>query len=353
MSARLSRLRADYQKLREKLKDNPYISIKRSRGNPPEYYVIEYHIKGVSLSRTDSVVIENEHEVEIMLPRYYPRVSPKCRMRSPIFHPNIDELTICIGDRWAASETLAQLVVRIGEMIAYQSYNIKSPINKRAAKWAARNEHRFPIDSSYINFKEEFDKHQETKIEEIDIRLKKVNGQKEGVVIISEETRGPAQDKPPQKLVEGFKIDRCSNCLVDSSEETITRCVEGHLTCENCVVVCSRCLRRHCLSCTLYTCHECKELVCSACAALCPVCKRSYCKDHLRPCEHCGMLVCSKCLHRCSVCGKIVCRRHIKKCPGCSEFFCFDCASKGHVCNKSASENKRNNFLSGKEKKPG
>jgi hypothetical protein len=53
---------------------------------------------------------------------------------------------VCIGDFWAASEGLDDLIIRIGRMITYQEYNTKSPLNGLAAKWAAQNSHLLPID---------------------------------------------------------------------------------------------------------------------------------------------------------------------------------------------------------------
>jgi hypothetical protein len=44
---------------------------------------------------------------------------------TPVFHSNIDPQKICIGDHWSAGQSLAQLIARIGEMICYQSYNVK------------------------------------------------------------------------------------------------------------------------------------------------------------------------------------------------------------------------------------
>jgi hypothetical protein len=67
-------------------------------------------------------------------------------MLTPIFHPNFDESSICIGDFWAASEGLDDLIVRIGRMIAYKEYNTKSPLNGLAARWAAQNASRLPVD---------------------------------------------------------------------------------------------------------------------------------------------------------------------------------------------------------------
>lgn len=53
--------------------------------------------------------------------RDYPRRAPQCRMLTPVFHPNFDDSNVCIGDFWAASEGLDDLVVRIGRMIATRS----------------------------------------------------------------------------------------------------------------------------------------------------------------------------------------------------------------------------------------
>src|SRR6201986_4265521 len=71
-------------------------------------------------------------------------------MLTPVFHPNFDDISVCIGDFWAASESLDDLIVRIGPMISYQEYNTKSPLNGLAAKWAAQNSHLLPVDSRAI-----------------------------------------------------------------------------------------------------------------------------------------------------------------------------------------------------------
>ena len=82
----------------------------------------------------------------INLPGTYPRTPPHCRAITPVFHPNIAPHSICIGDHWAAGESLVNLIVRIGEMLAYQSYNVKSPLNGDAAQWAEKNKSRLPVD---------------------------------------------------------------------------------------------------------------------------------------------------------------------------------------------------------------
>jgi hypothetical protein len=67
-------------------------------------------------------------------------------MLTPIFHPNIAPHAICIGDHWSPGEPLWSIVARIGEMIAYQSYNTKSPLNGEAARWVDQHVDELPLD---------------------------------------------------------------------------------------------------------------------------------------------------------------------------------------------------------------
>jgi len=144
---RLRRLEADQEYMRERFHSFPLIQIVGMNGDPPEKYRIEYRVRGVARGHDGQTVYRDQHLVEIELTREYPRQSPKCKILTPIFHPNFDPATICVGDHWTAAERLADLVIRIGEMIAYQAYNIKSPLDGEAAMWADLNQAVFPIDS--------------------------------------------------------------------------------------------------------------------------------------------------------------------------------------------------------------
>ncbi|HOX06454.1 MAG TPA: ubiquitin-conjugating enzyme E2 [Planctomycetota bacterium] len=147
---RLRRLMADYKRFTEAFKDHPRISIRSVFGNPPEKYELEYKVKSL-VSRGGNIEIKDSHVVEICLPLGYPRQAPVCRMLTPVFHPNIAPHAICIGDHWAAGEALVHLVVRIGEMLAYQSYNIKSPLNGEAARWADTHRGQLPTDPADLS----------------------------------------------------------------------------------------------------------------------------------------------------------------------------------------------------------
>jgi ubiquitin-protein ligase len=145
-SPRIRRLLLDEQTLSTLLRDWPLIQIAGKAGIPPEIYRFTYNVRGLYVGAGGEILERDTHLMEVNLSLGYPRRAPQCRMLTPIFHPNFDDSMVCIGDFWAASEGLDDLIIRIGRMIAYQEYNTKSPLNGLAAKWAAQNAHLLPID---------------------------------------------------------------------------------------------------------------------------------------------------------------------------------------------------------------
>jgi ubiquitin-protein ligase len=150
LSPRIRRLKLDYDTLMQRFANWLLIQVSGTAGMPPEVYRISYQIKGLYVSPTGEILERDAHQLEVNLSLGYPRRAPQCRMLAPVFHPNFDEGSVCIGDFWAASEGLDDLIVRIGRMIAYQEYNTKSPLNGLAAKWAAQNASLLPIDTRNI-----------------------------------------------------------------------------------------------------------------------------------------------------------------------------------------------------------
>jgi ubiquitin-protein ligase len=146
LSPRVRRLKLDYELLSNRFRNWPLIQISGTAGMPPEVYRFTYHIKGLAVATNGDIVERDEHIMEVNLSLGYPRRPPHCRMLTPIFHPNFDASSVCIGDFWAASEGLDDLIVRVGRMIAYQEFNTKSPLNGLAAKWSAQHPELLPVD---------------------------------------------------------------------------------------------------------------------------------------------------------------------------------------------------------------
>lgn len=128
---------------------HPHIAVEPLGWEPPEQYRVTYRLVG---ARTDAdtgqPVTADKHVIVITLPANYPREKPYSTAETPVFHPNFgpnagDE--ICIGDYWTPTQTLVDIVVKVGEMLQYREYNVRSPLNAVAARWAARNEGIFPL----------------------------------------------------------------------------------------------------------------------------------------------------------------------------------------------------------------
>jgi len=150
LSPRIRRLKLDFDTLTARFAGWPVIQINGTAGMPPELYRFAYNVKGLYVSPAGQILEREVHVLEVNLSLGYPRRAPQCRMLTPVFHPNFDEASVCIGDFWAASEGLDDLVVRIGRMIAYQEYNTKSPLNGLAAKWAAEHLSLLPVDARNV-----------------------------------------------------------------------------------------------------------------------------------------------------------------------------------------------------------
>lgn len=214
-NVRLLRLQSDYETIRRLVNVHPHIRTEGILGNPPEIYRLFLSVRSLQ-QRGPKLSFVDEHRLEIRLPRGYPRDAPMCRMLTPVFHPNIAPHAVCITDNWTAAESLSSVVMRICEMLAFQSYNVKSPLNGEAAQWTEQHLNDLPTD------KHEF-------FLDLDQALE------------------------PHSVNE----KRCSNC--EALSTVLTYCGVGHALCEYCVVDCD-------------TCHESTVcLVCGSCSQCIPV----------------------------------------------------------------------------------
>jgi hypothetical protein len=72
-------------------------------------------------------------------------------MLSRIFHPNISADRIDIKEQWTPETSCAGLVIKICQMIVFQRYSIKAPLNKEAAQWAVENKKMLPLSAVDFN----------------------------------------------------------------------------------------------------------------------------------------------------------------------------------------------------------
>ncbi|MFQ6098883.1 MAG: ubiquitin-conjugating enzyme E2 [Armatimonadota bacterium] len=150
----IRRLIADYQKMMALDNQSDLVDIV-AYGNPPQQYVVTYHVTGLVWPfGTPAPQKVNHHQLEVYLHADYPRRPPRLRWLTEIFHPNILSASqnggVCIGN-WSPAESLADLVVRIGEMVQYKDYNVDDVLDERAADWARRSGQYLPIDEREID----------------------------------------------------------------------------------------------------------------------------------------------------------------------------------------------------------
>lgn len=143
MNPRLRRLAADYQAVRAEYSGHPHITVQPLGPEPPEVYRITFRVPGLRLQGDTPIGVE-EHQVEVRLPLSYPREGPYCVPLTPLFHPNVSD-HYCIADYWAAGETLVDVIAKLGDMIQYRIYSVKSPLDAVAAYWAEQHPELFPI----------------------------------------------------------------------------------------------------------------------------------------------------------------------------------------------------------------
>lgn len=145
MDARLRRIASDYEQIKKDFAGHKNIVVTPIGEEPPQKYHVTYFVNGIYLLPDGRIETLGRHEVEIELHSEYPRYKPICKILTPIWHPNFRDGQICIGDIWGAGESLTDIIINIGDMIQYKSWNSFSPLSADAAAWAMDNKHLFPV----------------------------------------------------------------------------------------------------------------------------------------------------------------------------------------------------------------
>lgn len=141
----MKRLISDWEQVKRDFDGHKNILVEPVGSEPPERYNVTYFVNGIYMMPDGRINTLGQHQVEITLHSEYPRYKPICKISTPIWHPNFKDGQICIGDIWGAGESLSDIIVNIGDMIQYRSWNSLSPLSAEAAKWAIMNKYLFPV----------------------------------------------------------------------------------------------------------------------------------------------------------------------------------------------------------------
>ena len=118
----------------------------RSGNYPPLGYIINYEIKSiVGIDSNQMPIIGDFHQMEIEIPENYPIEKPRLTMKTEIWHPNIKSHghfrgKICSNqDATGAYYSIAQLILRVGEILQYKNYFVENrppyPEDQLVAEW--------------------------------------------------------------------------------------------------------------------------------------------------------------------------------------------------------------------------
>lgn len=168
MNARMRRLASDWKQIQKDFAGHKHIIVTPEGTEPPEKYHVTYFVNGIYLLPDGRIETLGRHEVEITLHADYPRYKPICKILTPIWHPNFRDGQICIGDIWGAGESLTDIIINIGDMIQYKSWNSSSPLSADAADWALQNKHLFPVGTIDLFIAEDNSKDNNVEIDLLD-----------------------------------------------------------------------------------------------------------------------------------------------------------------------------------------
>jgi ubiquitin-protein ligase len=143
-SPRIRRLESDYATLRARFDGHPNIRVEPLGTVPPEHYRITYEVDSLRLDPDNRPVVVATTVVDFDLPSGYPREKPHAVAHGDVFHPNFGQY-VCIADFWSPAQSLADIVLEVGEMLQWQKYNVQSPLNAIAADWAVKNVENLPV----------------------------------------------------------------------------------------------------------------------------------------------------------------------------------------------------------------
>jgi ubiquitin-protein ligase len=271
MNVRVRRLQGEHARLQFVFAGHERIRIVESIGRPPERYVIEYTVKGL-VEEGGEIKERGLHRAEITLGPGYPREMPRCVMLTPVFHPNIDHLAVCTEDISSAGQKLDRTVIFIGEMISFQAYNLQSPRNGDAAKWAAEHLDQLPL--------ENVDLVPHTLLDE---------GAEASIAV--------AAAAAVADVAAGAEtVTFCRNCGAPQSGV----CINGHSACGDCLVPCSNCKSEMCVLCSPARCQICGSYACDHCGMACASCGAWSCLSDVAKCLECSRYNCKACAIQCA-----------------------------------------------------
>ncbi|HZK81664.1 MAG TPA: hypothetical protein VFC46_11365, partial [Humisphaera sp.] len=143
----LMRLEKEWRGAQRSFAYHPAIGVVPLRGDPPYEYQIDFRVRTLMLNEAEELQYVDEVSMHMWLPPGFPNQPPVVRPMAAVFHPNIAWEGVYLTKPWQSSDTLVDFIARIGELLAYRSYDPESVVNAVAMDWLAENHGMLPLDS--------------------------------------------------------------------------------------------------------------------------------------------------------------------------------------------------------------
>ena len=143
----LARLQGEWRTAFRAFAYHPFVAISALRGDPPTQYRVDFRVRSLVLNDAEQLQYVQTVSVEIWLPPGYPSQEPLVRPLVAVFHPNFSYDRVSFATAWQSGDTLVDVVHRVGEYLAYRSYDPQAVVNEVALQWLTDNAGLVPLDA--------------------------------------------------------------------------------------------------------------------------------------------------------------------------------------------------------------
>ncbi|QOV88580.1 ubiquitin-conjugating enzyme family protein [Humisphaera borealis] len=146
-SDQLARMENEWRRLQRAFAYHPHVTLSPLEGDPPSSYQVDFRLTTVIVNpRTSQLEYVANASVQIALPPGFPNQAPVVKPMTAIFHPNVSYEGLYLEGLWHPNETLLGLIRKVGDVLAYRSYDPDYAVNPAAMEWLTANHSILPID---------------------------------------------------------------------------------------------------------------------------------------------------------------------------------------------------------------
>ena len=141
----LKRLREEHQALLRDYAYHPYAAVTAVRGDPPTRYRVDFRVRTLVVNASEELEFADTASVDIWMSPGFPTQPPLVRPLVGLFHPNVAPDAIALA-AWQPTDRISDIIRRVGDYLAWRSYDPSKIVNEVAGQWLAENGADLPLD---------------------------------------------------------------------------------------------------------------------------------------------------------------------------------------------------------------